>query len=47
MLAFLAFIICGKEAILGTFNLKSHVITAGAFSFIVSNPVSTYLVTSI
>ena len=45
--AFLAFIIAGIEAILGTFNLRSAVIIAGAFMEIVIRPVSTYLVTYI
>ncbi len=44
--AFLAFIIIDNDAIFGVFNLKSHVITAGAFIDIVYKPVSTYLVTS-
>ncbi len=43
--AFLAFIIAGIEAILGLFNLKSAVITAGVLIEIVIKPVSTYLVT--
>lgn len=45
--AFLAFIIIAKGAILGTFNLKSQVITAGPVILIVSMPVSTSLVTLI
>jgi hypothetical protein len=43
MLAFLAFIMFGIEAILGIFNLKSHVIIAGGLNLIVCRPVSTYL----
>lgn len=45
--AFFAFIIIAKGAILGTFNLKSQVITAGPVILIVSMPVSTSLVTLI
>jgi hypothetical protein len=43
--AFLAFIIAGIDAILGLFNRKSAVITAGVLIEIVIKPVSTYLVT--
>jgi hypothetical protein len=46
MLAFFAFIIAGTEAILGVFNLKSHVTMAGGLNAIVCKPVSTSLVTS-
>ncbi len=45
--AFLAFIIMARGAILGTFNLKSQVMTAGPVIFSVSSPVSTSLVTFI
>ena len=43
---FLAFIIFGKDAYLGSFNLKSQVTIAGTLTDIVSNPSSTSLVTS-
>jgi len=46
MLAFFAFIIAGTEAILGVFNLKSHVTIAGGLNAIVCKPLSTSLVTS-
>lgn len=46
MFAFLAFIIWGNDAIFGVLSLRSHVMTAGDLNFIVSRPVSTYLVTS-
>lgn len=42
---FLACIILGIDAIFGVFNLRSQVITAGVFTFIVCSPVSTYLMT--
>ena len=35
---FLAFIIFGNDAYLGSFNLRSHVTIAGTFISIVSNP---------
>ncbi len=47
MTTFLAFIILGNDGIFGTFNLKSHVITAGPLNLMVSKPVSTSLVTYI
>ena len=43
---FLAFIILGNEAYLGSFNLKSQVTIAGTLTSIVSRPSSTSLVTS-
>ena len=43
---FLAFIIFGKEAYLGSFNRKSQVTIAGTFTSIVSKPSSISLVTS-
>lgn len=46
ILAFLAFIIAGIDAIFGVLSLKSHVITPGALKLIVWRPESTYRVTS-
>ena len=43
---FLAFIIFGNDAYLGSFNLKSQVTIAGILTSIVSNPSSTSLTTS-
>jgi len=47
ILAFLAFIIAGIDAILGVLSLKSQVMTPGALKLIVCRPESTSLVTSI
>ena len=43
--AFLAFIILGSDAILGTLSLKSQVMTAGELILTISSPVSTSRVT--
>ena len=43
--AFLAFIIAGIEAIFGSFNRRSAVMTTGVFIDTVIRPESTYLVT--